>query len=213
MYLPIWFKGTELNCLVIGGGKIASHKIDLLVKVGASVTVIAPEAHGNCEKLIQAYNLNHIKREFRDEDCRGFSLIIAATQNKDVNRIIAKEAKNLGIPVNVIDDPELCTVIFSASHSEGDLSIAVSTSGKAPFLAASMRDRIEGITEHWGEWVHAGSIFRSLLMSLNLNEHEMKKFLKLFSDIKPKKLDSFPTAEDSLDVWLNWIKQLADDDK
>lgn len=105
--------------------------------------------------------LRWLARVYQDGDCTGFQLVIAATACEETNKAVSSEARQKGIPVNVVDVPELCTVIFGASWNEGPVTISVSTGGVAPFMAAFVRDRVSEAACGMGEWVEAAGRFRT----------------------------------------------------
>jgi siroheme synthase-like protein len=112
-----------------------------LLEAGASVTVVAPEALPEFERL----GVRLRKRRFRRGDLNGIALAFAATDDRAVNRAIALEAKRRGIPVNVADCPEECDFLVPARVRSGDLQIAISTGGRSPRLAAELRRKLESV--------------------------------------------------------------------
>lgn len=150
-YYPIAFDVTARPCLVVGGGGIALRKVQALVEAGARVTVISPEIDTRIEDVV---GVEVIRRAFEPGDTMGFALVFAATGNREVNVGISREASAKGIPVNVVDDPELCTFIVPAVVRRGDMMIAITTSAKAPAFGKRMRRRIEElIGEEYGPYV------------------------------------------------------------
>jgi len=142
-YFPLFLKVSGRPCLVVGGGKVAARKIQLLQRAGASVTVVSPRS---CDEVI-AYaatgSINYIHRDFQDEDMAGMVLAIAATSNEAVNRRVAELAEQQRIPVNVVDSPGLCSFIVPSMVDRSPVQIAVSTGGSSPVLARLLRARLE----------------------------------------------------------------------
>ncbi len=139
MFLNIWGK----KCVVIGGGKVAFRKAKTLLEYGATVEVVSPEL---CPELAQLAETNMIKvryQNYEPENLKGAFIVIAATNNMDINRKISEEARKQGILVNVVDNPELSDFIFPASFRRGDLTIGVSTAGKSPALARKIKNQLE----------------------------------------------------------------------
>ena len=211
MYLPLFFKADELSCLIIGGGKVALHKMDKLTSLSSSLTMISPEIIPEVNVYVHKYKIKLLRREFQNGDCKDYDLIIAATSNRDVNRKIADEAKALHIPVNVVDDPELCTVIFSADHRDGDFIVAISTSGKAPYLAGGIRNKIAHFTSGLGHWVKIASQFRMVVNRDVVDPARKKYYLKLFATRIPERSLIQPRPEDDLDVWLDWLMKMDEE--
>lgn len=125
--------------LVVGGGRIALRKCQDLRAAGADVRVVAPQL---CTGLKRLSSIQCCERRFRATDVRGVALVVAATDSQAVNEKVAMAARKLGIPVNVVDKPELCTFIVPAVLRRGPVVVAVSTGGASPALARNLRDRI-----------------------------------------------------------------------
>jgi precorrin-2 dehydrogenase/sirohydrochlorin ferrochelatase len=121
---------------------VARGKIEGLVRAGARVTVVAPRAVEGIHRLVTEGVVALIARGYVRDDVRGIQLVIAATDDHDVNRSIAADAGRAGALVNVVDCAELSTFIAPAVLAQGDLQIAVSTSGASPAFAAFVRDQI-----------------------------------------------------------------------
>lgn len=141
--LPIFMKLRDRPCLVVGGGEIASRKVSLLEKAGASVTVVSPELHPTLAKSLAEGRIRHLASVFEPAQLDGAVLVIAATDDAEVNRAVSREAQARNIPVNVVDAPELCTFIVPSIVDRSPLLVAVSSGGTAPVLARMLRTRIE----------------------------------------------------------------------
>lgn len=139
-YYPIVMDLTGRRCLVVGGGEIALRKAESLIEAGADVTVIAPEVDARIESLT---SIRIERRAWEPGDTAGSTLVIAATDDRSTNQAVFSEAKANGIPVNVVDDPELCSFIVPSCVRRGDLLIAVSTSGRSPSLSKRIRKELE----------------------------------------------------------------------
>jgi siroheme synthase-like protein len=133
------------NCLVIGGGDVASRKITSLLECDAKVTVIAPEACDAVESLGRAHQVKFLRRKYQRGDIIGFFLVIAATNSLNVNREVAQEALSEGILVNVVDHSELSSFLVPSVIRRGDLTVAVGTRGKSPLLARLLREKLESL--------------------------------------------------------------------
>jgi precorrin-2 dehydrogenase / sirohydrochlorin ferrochelatase len=139
-YYPAFLNLSGKKCVVVGGGKVAERKISALVRAGACVDVISPDLTAPLEKFRSSGTINHVGREFKKGDLEGAFLAIAATSNEKVNRAVSCEAPFL---VNVVDVPELCNFIVPAVVERGPLTIAVSTGGASPAMAAEVRRELE----------------------------------------------------------------------
>ncbi|MEL7185184.1 MAG: siroheme synthase CysG [Pseudomonadota bacterium] len=134
-YLPVFMDMREKRALIVGGGLVASRKAALVAKSGPAMTVVSPEISDAMRVEVEAGNFRWIEREFRDEDVAGSSLVIAATDKHAVNQSVYAAASSRGIPVNVADEPELCSFILPAIVDRSPLVVAVSTGGNSPVLA------------------------------------------------------------------------------
>ena len=210
MFLPLLFQSQGMPCLVIGGGDVAMRKIVILRDNGCDVTVIAPKIVPMVAELIDEKRVKWQQREYRSGDCRNYSLVIAATEHRDVNETVFNEAKAMNIPVNVVDDPELCTVIFPAIHRDGDLNIAVSTSGNAPFMAAELRDRIARNASGWGRWIELAGRFRVIVRAEVQDPSARKSLYNYFISVGPIHEELSPPKENELELWMLWLNGIAE---
>ncbi|HQR71910.1 MAG TPA: siroheme synthase CysG [Burkholderiaceae bacterium] len=142
-HLPIFLKLTDRPCAVIGGGAVAARKAELLLAAGARVTVTAPELSAPLAELQRQGRIVHRPEAFSAAALRGVTLVIAATDDRAVNAEVSRLAQAHAIPVNVVDDPELCSFILPAIVDRSPVVIAVSTGGASPVLARLLRARLE----------------------------------------------------------------------
>lgn len=142
-YYPVLVDVTGQRCVVIGGGEVAEGKVAGLLEAGASVVVIAPKVTLRLREWIAVGRVDHIPRNYQPGDLDGALLVISATDDPAVNQAVWAEATAKGILVNVVDDPPRCRFIAPAVVRQGDLIIAISTSGKAPALAVRLRQWLE----------------------------------------------------------------------
>lgn len=142
-WLPIFLDLKRAPCLVVGGGEVAARKIDLLLRAGARATVVAPQICARLQQRAQAGEVEYGGETFHDEHLRDCRLVVAATNDEAVNRQVAAAARARNIPVNVVDQPALCTFIFPSIIDRSPLVAAVSSGGAAPVLARLVRARLE----------------------------------------------------------------------
>lgn len=141
---PICLDVSGLACLVVGGGRVAQRKVMGLLDAGAdNVTVVTPEASDKIEALAAEGKITLKKRKFRDEDLAGAALVFAAASTREVNEAVEAGAAKRKSWVNSADNPTGSTFHVPASLARGDLTIAASTSGSSPVLAAWIRDFVE----------------------------------------------------------------------
>ncbi|WP_069471149.1 siroheme synthase CysG [Candidatus Marithrix sp. Canyon 246] len=138
-FLPIFFNIRDHKTLVVGGGATAARKAALLLRAGAKVTVVAPELKSKFDNV--EYHQDYFAPKYL-QDCR---LVIAATNDKNVNEQVSKLAQQQNIPVNVVDQPDLCSFIMPAIIDRSPIQIAVSTGGTSPVLARLLRTRLEAM--------------------------------------------------------------------
>lgn len=161
---------------MIGGGDVAARKIRLQLLAGANITVISPELSVTVENEMLD-QITHIKREFEDSDIEGYRLITAATDNPEVNRRVSELAQARNIPVNVVDQPDLCSFITPSIVDRGVVTIAVSTGGGAPVMARNLRGKIEAIIpENYKYLAQAMQDNRDLAKSVLPDEDERRRF-------------------------------------
>ena len=141
-FLPVFLYVRGQPCLVVGGGDAAARKTALLLRSGARVTVQARETGAAIAADVAAERVVQRATDFRDEDIAGFVLAIAATGDEAVNRRVSA-AHQPGIPVNVVDQPELCSFIMPSIIDRSPVQVAVSTGGASPVLARLLRARLE----------------------------------------------------------------------
>lgn len=145
-HFPIFINLAGKKCALVGGGTVAVRKARMLLDFGALVYVSDPEPAAEMEELYVQGAITLRKRRYGGpDDLQGAVLAIAATDDAETNRRVSKDAKALGIPVNVVDVPELCTFYFPAVARRGELVAGISTSGGYPALAARLRDVLEEV--------------------------------------------------------------------
>jgi precorrin-2 dehydrogenase/sirohydrochlorin ferrochelatase len=128
-------------CLVVGGGKIALRKVEGLLACGGRVRVVAPAV---VPELLALESVAVDQRPWRADDVEGMWLVIAATDDPEVNRAVYDAGQRAGVWVNGADDPANCSFTLPSVVRRGDLQIAVSTGGRSPALATWLRRRLEG---------------------------------------------------------------------
>ena len=176
-FLPIFMNVQGENCLVIGGGNVASRKVFMLLRAGAKVSVISPEL---CQDLTIRKNegeIIHIERDFEDTDINSCKVVIAATDDKKVNVHVSELAKSKNIPVNVVDAPELCSFIVPSIIDRNPVQIAISTGGSSPVLARLLRSRLETfIPSSYGRLATLLESFREKVKAKFSNTDDIRTF-------------------------------------
>ncbi|MGE4660928.1 MAG: siroheme synthase CysG, partial [Arenicellales bacterium] len=141
--LPIFLKLRNTPALVVGGGSVAERKIDLLLRAGANITVVAPTIGSMVQALFDQHKLDWIEDSFSPDHLTEVLIVIAATDNTHVNKAISQEARERNIPVNVVDQPDLCTFTVPSIVDRSPVIVAIGTGGASPVLARMLKARLE----------------------------------------------------------------------
>ncbi len=140
---PLFALLEDRACLVVGGGAVGERKVQDLLRAGARVTVVSRDLTPRLTELAAAGHLVFIQGDFDPRHLEGMTLVVGATDDREVNRRVSAAAQARGLFVNIVDAPELCTFIVPAQVHRGPLTIAVSTGGASPALARQLREELE----------------------------------------------------------------------
>ena len=161
-YFPFFHRLKDQPCLLVGGGTIALRKARLISKAGAKLIVVSPDILPELKSLVEASGGQWLARLYQSGDVAQSKLVIAATDNDALNAEVSAEAQQLKIPVNVVDNPALCTVITPAIVDRSPLIMAITSGGEAPVLARMVRARLEALfPASYGALGQLASRFRS----------------------------------------------------
>ncbi|HFC54153.1 MAG TPA: uroporphyrinogen-III C-methyltransferase [Gammaproteobacteria bacterium] len=175
--LPIFLDIRDKPCLVVGGGEVAGRKAGLLLRAGARIRVIAPGLGPTLRSLKRQQAIDHEAREYRKEDLGQATLVVAATDDTELNRRISREAQQSGTPVNVVDQPELSSFIMPSIIDRSPVIAAVSTGGASPVLARLIRARLESlIPAGYGRLAELAGRFRERVKSVIGDPGERRRF-------------------------------------
>jgi precorrin-2 dehydrogenase/sirohydrochlorin ferrochelatase len=185
-YYPVNLDIRGKNCLVVGGGEVGTRKVKTLLACEATVTVVSPCATEYLNQLAHQGMIRLKNRSYRSSDLQDIFLVIGATDDEELNFRISQDAKKRNMLCNIADRPEASNVILPAVVQQGDMVIAISTSGQSPAYAKTLRKEME---QHYGQ-EHAvflnlmGSIRKKLLSYAHKPEVHKPIFKKLIeSDI------------------------------
>jgi len=163
---PLFVDIDGAGATVIGAGQVAERKIETLLHYGARVRVISLSATPGIKQLAQEGKVDLSLRAYRPGDLKDAFLVICATDDREVNERVFKEAQSLNILVNVVDVPELCNFYVPSIVKRGPLQIAISTSGAAPTVAKRLRKELsEHYGPEWGTYVSLLGEVRSLVLA------------------------------------------------
>jgi siroheme synthase-like protein len=139
---PVILNLHDRPCVVIGGGALAEEKARGLVEAGARVKVVAPALHEGLEHLRQIAALEWIPRAYQTGDLDDAFLAVAADEDRSANAAIYRDAVQARVLINCLDDPPHCQFAYASIHRQGDLVIALSTTGRCPALAVRIRQKL-----------------------------------------------------------------------
>ena len=163
-YYPVFLDLQGKPVVVIGGGRIARQKMENLLKAGANVTVVSPELNPEMAALQSEGRFRYIEREYETGDIDGYAIVFVATDDGAINAVVTREGRAKRIWVNAVDDPPNCDFIMPGIAQRGDLTVAVSTSGRSPAMARKMREELEEfLTEDWVEMLELAAEVRAEL--------------------------------------------------
>jgi uroporphyrin-III C-methyltransferase / precorrin-2 dehydrogenase / sirohydrochlorin ferrochelatase len=176
-FLPIFQVVRDKPCVVVGGGTTAERKVGSLLRAGAAVTVVAPELTDGLARRAEAGELRHLARRFEPADTLGAKLVIAATDDRVVNRRVAQLAGEQEIPVNVADDPDACTFLLPSVIDRDPVVVAVSTGKASPVLARLLRTRLESmIPAGYGRLGELCARYRDRVKARYSDERDRRRF-------------------------------------
>lgn len=144
-FLPIFYDLKGQRCLVVGGGDVALRKADLLVRAGARLRVVSPELCEGLDELLRQNGGDYHQATYSADYLSDVALVIAGTDKPEVNIKVSEDAKQLGLPINVVDHPDLSSFIFPAVIDRSPVVVAVSSGGQSPVLARLLRGKLESM--------------------------------------------------------------------
>ncbi len=144
---PVFLKLEELHTLVVGGGNVGLEKLEAMLRNSpkAKVSLVAPEIKNEIIELAKTHSISLFFEKYDIKFLETADLVIAGTDNKDVNKQVRDDCKSKKILVNIADTPDLCDFYLSSVVVKDDLKIAISTNGKSPTFAKRFREVLEEI--------------------------------------------------------------------
>ncbi len=175
-YYPVFLELRGKKVVVIGGGQVAFRKVETLLMCGANVHLVAKRLDQRLKQYIEGGRVKYEGSQFNPEILNGSSLVIAATDDTELNKKISKEAKKRNILINVVDNPEECNFIVPSIVKRGDLIVAISTSGSSPALSKRLRERFEDILgKEYELFLNLMKYIRKGIISKGLSSEENRR--------------------------------------
>jgi precorrin-2 dehydrogenase/sirohydrochlorin ferrochelatase len=176
-YYPVFLDVAGKPCLVVGAGHVGYRKAAMLAGCNARVTVVSPD-FGEVWRTEPTPAVFLNRKAYDKKDLEGMFLVLAATDNADLNRQIKQDAAALNILANVADKEEISDFILPAVVTQGDLSIAVSTGGASPALAKRI---CRELGDHFGpEYAQLLTLMRAVRIKLLSQGHDPQSHKKIF---------------------------------
>jgi len=164
----------NLKVLVVGGGHIATEKLEKLLDFTKEITIIANEVSMEAHVLIKEHCLTLYHRAYKREDIQGFDIVIVATDTVELHKIIYEESRGSSVLVNSVDNTDYCDFIFPSYVQKGDLTVAFSTGGASPAFTKHIRRHFEKIIpDSVGEFLEK---MKSLRTTMPKGKERMKHF-------------------------------------
>ena len=210
--LPLFFNLNNKTVLIVGGGDIAYRKAQLMAKAKAKLVVIAKHFKAEFLDFLQSYDHVFVQKSFEPADLNGHApaLVIGATDDYEVNLTIHRASKAYGVPVNIVDTPDLCDYIFPAIVDRNPIVIGVSSNGKAPVLARLIRAKIESsLPSRLGELADKAGKFRDTIKNSLPTITERRYFWESIFD-RALKDETIGTLSDELNQFKNHDTRLGE---
>ncbi|OQP02436.1 siroheme synthase [Geobacillus sp. 44C] len=182
MGYPVMLNIANQHVVVVGGGKVAERKIHGLLEAKANITVVAPTITSEIQQLEAAGKLIWRQKTFSPDDLEEAWVVIAATNNRDVNEAVAKAVKPYQL-INIADDPERSNFHVPAVIRRGRLTIAISTGGASPTIAQQIRRQLaELYDDDYGRYIDFLYECRQWILRNVHDEQKRKKLFKAIAD-------------------------------
>ncbi len=183
-YWPVALDLTRLaagGCVVVGGGEEAEFKVEILASLGVAPLVVSPRVTSGLEKMESAGDVEIRLEEYAAGVVAGVGLVVAATDDDELNRRIAVDARRAGAMVNVVDDAAESDFIAMALARAGDITVAVSTAGRSPAFASALRDRIQNLLDTgFAEHLDYFAAVRALLLGIT---EDFRQRVRIWRDL------------------------------
>jgi precorrin-2 dehydrogenase/sirohydrochlorin ferrochelatase len=207
VFFPILINVQNFPCLVVGGGNIATRKVESLLEFNADITVISPKLSKSLQDLFKKGKIKLIQKSYAKEFISEFKIVFCATDNNSINKTVHKDCQAQGIPINVADIPQLCDFILPAYIKRGDLTISVSSQGKAPFYTKEMKKKLNRIIPPiYEDILNLAGEFREQVL-LKISAYGKSKTNLKLGRIKSRMFKEFVNVNWEKYIMENGIKQ------
>jgi len=180
-YYPIFLELEGKTALVVGGGSVAQRKVETLLEYGASIRLVSKMLTDKLKEMVEGNTVHLIGKQFVEKQLDGVFLVFAATNDKQLNHKISESARKRGLLVNAVDQPADCDFIVPSILNQGDLTLAISTSGKSPALAKTIRKQLAlQFGNEYAVFLEVLGRVRHKVISLGLSHQENKR---IFNEI------------------------------
>lgn len=178
-YYPIFLQIEGMRVLVVGGGNVAQRKVETLLESGASIFIVSKELTPELKRLVDNGDVRFLGEEMKDEFFDDAFIVIAATDDKDLNHKVSMSARRRDLLVNAVDQPEDCNFIVPSVVRRGDLLLSISTSGKSPALAKKIRELLEAqFGDEYGAFLNLMGGLRKEVLALGLSQKENRQIFQ-----------------------------------
>ncbi len=169
-YLPVALNLARVagrGCVVVGGGREAEFKAGVMASFGVAPLIVSPKVTEGLAEMEAIGDVEIQRKAYTEETVSGAGLVVAATDNEDLNRRVARDARAAGATVNVVDDAGESDFIAMALARAGDITVAVTTGGASPAFASALRDRIQKLLDDgYAEHLEFFAAVRAMLMGV-----------------------------------------------
>jgi siroheme synthase-like protein len=211
-YLPLFFNLVGAPCLVVGGGRVALRKVKDLLAAGAAVTIVSPSSVDELVSLSQQGECRWLQRAYIAGEVQNYRLVISAANSLKINKQVSQDCATHGIPVNVVDQPALCNVIFPAVVSLGGATIAVSTGGTAPYFARFLKEHLKAsLAEvHQLQYPDLIARFRKFAKNYSRDSRHETDLYQRFLSADAAQWASWAKLKSPEASWRHWLKNYLD---
>jgi precorrin-2 dehydrogenase len=204
---PVFLHIDGKPCLVVGGGSVGERKVEDLLLAGAQVTLVSREATPALEAMAAQGLIRFLREDFIPEHLNDVFLAIAATNDFTTNTCVSTSAQARGLPVNIVDQPALCSFVVPATIRRGEFTLAIGTGGHSPALAKKVRRDLEKLFgPEYGPYVELLGVIREKVLACRRDHPEN---LALFSRIVSSPLLELLSSSDTAGLQAMLTQVLA----